>query len=297
MDRFSILFRGICANPIGLTGLLIVMIVVACALLAPGIAPYDHLKVSMDKKLLPPSMDHLMGTDQAGRDILSRIIWGARIALKVGVLAVVIGLAGGVGIGLISAFYSGTVVDEICMRMIEIIASIPLLIWAIAISGIIGVDPVVIGPLRFPNEDKLILLLGILYIPSIARVTYAEALDKVRAYYVCARRLQGASDFVIMTGDVLPNCLSPVIVQGTLLIAIGIIVEAALSFVGLGVQPPDPSWGGMLADARAHVFSNVWWLALFPGLTISLTVIGFNLLGDALREALDPRRRTTTLVV
>jgi peptide/nickel transport system permease protein len=265
MDRFSILFRGICANPIGLTGLLIVMIVVACALLAPGIAPYDHLKVSMDKKLLPPSMDHLMGTDQAGRDILSRIIWGARIALKVGVLAVVIGLAGGVGIGLMSAFYSGTVVDEICMR--------------------------------FPNEDKLILLLGILYIPSIARVTYAEALDKVRAYYVCARRLQGASDFVIMTGDVLPNCLSPVIVQGTLLIAIGIIVEAALSFVGLGVQPPDPSWGGMLADARAHVFSNVWWLALFPGLTISLTVIGFNLLGDALREALDPRRRTTTLVV
>jgi peptide/nickel transport system permease protein len=147
-----------------------------------------------------------------------------------------------------------------------------------------------VGPWTLPNESKIILLVGILYIPPLARVTYGGALVEGNADYVRARRMQGASGVAVMFGDVLPNCLSPVIVQATLLIAVGIVVEASLSFVGLCVEPPRPSWGGMLSDARKFIFSGEWWTFVFPGLAISLSVIGFNLLGDALREILDPRR-------
>ena len=170
------------------------------------------------------------------------------------------------------------------MRTMDGLASIPMLIWAIAVVGIVGVGPVTVGPWTLPNESKIILLVGILYIPPLARVTYGGALAESRADYVRARRMQGAARLAIMFGDVLPNCLSPVIVQATLLIAVGIVVEASLSFVGLGVEPPNPSWGGMLSDARKYIFSGEWWTYVFPGLAISLSVIGFNLLGDALRE-------------
>ena len=138
-------------------------------------------------------------------------------------------------------------------------------------------------------------LLGVLYIPGLARLTYTSAMVECPRDYVAARRLQGVAGWRIMLGDVLPNCLSPVIVQATLLVAVGIIIEAAISFVGLGVQPPTPSWGTMLAEARNFLFSGEWWLSLFPGLAISLTVIGFNLLGDGLRDVLDPRRNTASL--
>ena len=266
------------------------------ALFAPLVTSYDPLKINLDQKLLRPSIEHFMGTDQTGRDIFSRLIWGARVSLKVGVTAVVIGVVGGVIVGLVAAFRSGTLIEELCMRGIEVLASIPLLVWAIAVVGIVGVGPLIIGPLTFPNEAKIITLVGVFYIPGIARVTHAAALAEVKADYVRARRVQGASDLAIMTSDVLPNCMSPVIVQATLLIAAGIIIEASLSFVGLGVQPPQPSWGTMLADARNHIFTGEWWLSVFPGLAISLTVIGFNLLGDGLRDTLDPRRRATNLV-
>jgi peptide/nickel transport system permease protein len=269
---------------------------VLLTLFAPLVTTHDPLQINLEQKLLPPSIDHFMGTDQTGRDIFSRLIWGTRVSLKVGVLAVVIGVVGGVIVGLVAAFRSGTLIEELCMRGIEVLASIPLLVWAIAVVGIVGVGPLVIGPLRFPNEAKIILLVGVFYIPGIARVTHAAALAEVKADYVRARRVQGASDLAIMTSDVLPNCMSPVIVQATLLIAAGIIIEASLSFVGLGVQPPQPSWGTMLADARNHIFTGEWWLSVFPGLAISLTVIGFNLLGDGLRDTLDPRRRATNLV-
>jgi peptide/nickel transport system permease protein len=176
------------------------------------------------------------------------------------------------------------------MRSMDALASIPMLIWAIAIVGIIGVGPVPLGPFTLPNESKIVILVGVLYMPPLARVAYGGALLEARADYVQARRLQGARTLPIMLGDVLPNCLSPVVVQATLLIAVGIVVEASLSFVGLGVEPPFPSWGGMLADARRYIFSGEWWTYVFPGLAISITVIGFNLLGDALRDTLDPRK-------
>ncbi len=282
-------------GPAGCAGGAIVLFVVLCALLAPSIAPHSPLEISLQHKLEPPGATFWFGTDQAGRDVFSRILWGARPSLQVGMVAVVIGTLGGVTLGLFAGFHSGGWFEQAAMRILDAMAAIPLLIWAIAVVGIVGVDPVHLGPFTFQNEIKLMLLLGLLYIPGLGRLTHASAKAESRGDYVAARRLQGVAEWRIMVGDVLPNCLAPVIVQATLLVAVGIIVEAAVSFVGLGVQPPASSWGTMLAEARNFLFSGDWWLSLFPGLAISLTVIGFNLLGDGLRDVLDPRRNTALL--
>ncbi|KRE09940.1 hypothetical protein ASE63_05410 [Bosea sp. Root381] len=279
----------------GWLGAGIVVIMVCAAIFAPLIAPYDPVALSIEDRLLPPDMVHWLGTDQAGRDVLSRIIFGARASLAVGIGAVVIGALIGVSAGLFAA-YKGGLGDQIVMRIVDGVASIPLLVWAIAIVGILGVGPVRVGPLMLPNEIKIVLLVGVLFSPVFARVTYAVASRVVGADYVRARWLQGATHWDIVTGDILPNCLSPIIVQGTLLVAIGIVVEASVSFVGLGVQPPQASWGSMLSDARSAIYSGEWWLPVFPGLAISITVIGFNLLGDAVRELFDPRSEARTLV-
>jgi peptide/nickel transport system permease protein len=282
-------------GPIGCIGAVIVLLVILTAVLAPILAPYDPLAIHLEHKLEAPDATFWFGTDQAGRDVFSRVLWGARPSLQIGMLAVVIGVIGGVALGLVAGFYSGGWLEQIIMRMLDSLAAIPLLIWAIAIVGILGVEPIKIGPLVLANEIKVMVLLGLLYIPGLARLTYTSALGESRADYVAARRMQGVPGWRIMLSDVLPNCLSPVIVQATLLVAAGIIVEAAISFVGLGVQPPAPSWGSMLADARTFLFSGEWWLPLFPGLAISVTVIGYNLLGDSLRDVLDPRRNTGLL--
>jgi len=279
----------------GCIGGVIVLVVLVCGVFAPLIAPYSPIAISLPHKLIPPDAQFWCGTDQAGRDVLSRIIWGARPSLEVGMIAVVIGTVGGVALGLVAGFYSGGWFEQAIMRSLDAVAAIPLLIWAIAIVGIIGVNPAHIGPFTFGNEIKVMALLGLLYTPGLARLTYTSALGESGADYVAARRLQGVAGWRIMVGDVLPNCLSPVIVQATLLVAVGIIIESALSFVGLGVQPPVPSWGTMLTEARNYLFTGEWWLSLFPGLAISLTVIGFNLLGDGLRDVLDPRRSAAIL--
>jgi len=276
----------------GCAGGALVLFVVVCALLAPLIAPYSPIAINLQHKLAAPDAQFWFGTDQAGRDVLSRVVWGARPSLQVGLVAVVIGTIGGVALVLVAGFYSGGWFEQALMRGLDAMAAVPLLVWAIAIVGIVGVDPLHVGPLVLGNEIKVMALLGLLYIPGLARLTYTSALVECPSDYVAARRLQGVAGWRIMLGDVLPNCLSPVIVQATLLVAIGIIIEAAISFVGLGVQPPTPSWGTMLAEARNFLFSGEWWLSLFPGLAISLTVIGFNLLGDGLRDVLDPRRNT-----
>jgi peptide/nickel transport system permease protein len=285
-----------CGGWSGALGTLIILAITLAAICSGWITPYDPIEVNLDAQLASPSWAHWMGTDPAGRDILSRVILGARASLMVGVLAVVIGMLGGVSLGLTAGYFSGGVLEQAIMRIMDVIGSIPLLIWAIAVIGMLGVGPVHLGPITMPHETKLILLIGFLYIPNLARLTYSMARTEALADYVRARRAQGAGEFAIMFGDVLPNCLTPVIVQGTLLVAIGIIVEASISFIGLGVQPPTPSWGTMLAESRNSLFSGEWWLPLFPGLAISVTVVAFNLLGDALRDALDPRRRTTGLV-
>jgi peptide/nickel transport system permease protein len=279
----------------GVIGACLVLLIIADGLLAPWIAPHDPLQVDMIQALTEPGPGHWFGTDQAGRDVLSRVIWGGRTSLEVSLFAAIIGSAGGVALGLLAGFFSGGWLEQLLMRVLDAMAAIPLLIWAIALVGILGVGPFTIAGITFGNEVKLLILLGVLYIPTLARITYASALAEARNNYVAARRLQGVSPLRIMVSDVLPNCLSPVIVQATLLLAIGIIIEASVSFVGLGVQPPSPSWGNMLADARNYLFSGEWWLSVFPGAAISLSVVAFNLLGDGLRDAMDPRHRTSAL--
>jgi peptide/nickel transport system permease protein len=284
-----------CGGISGFVGACLMLILVLDALAAPWVVPFDPLKVDMLSALQPPDAAHLFGTDQSGRDVLSRVIWGGRASLEVSALAVIIGCCGGVSLGLIAGFFSGGWLEQLLMRVLDAMASIPLLIWAIALVGILGVGSVHIAGFTFGNEVKLLGLLGVLYIPTLARITYTTALGEARANYVAARRLQGVTNVRIMLSDVLPNCLSPVIVQATLLLAIGIVIEASVSFVGLGVQPPEPSWGNMLSDARNYLFSGEWWLSVFPGACISLSVVAINLLGDGLRDVLDPRHSTSAL--
>jgi peptide/nickel transport system permease protein len=293
MTRLPTALRGI--DWTGWLGATIVVLMLAAAIFAPLIAPYDPVTLSIEDRLLAPDAAHWLGTDQAGRDVLSRVIYGARASLAVGIGAVIIGALIGVSAGLFAA-YKGGLGDQLVMRIVDAVASIPLLVWAIAVVGILGVGPVRLGPLLLPNEVKIVLLVGVLFSPVFARVTYAVASRVVGADYVRARYLQGARHWEIVTGDILPNCLSPIIVQATLLVAIGIVVEASVSFVGLGVQPPQASWGSMLSDARNAIYSGEWWLPVFPGLAISITVIGFNLLGDAVRDLFDPRSEARTLV-
>ena len=289
MNRLAHPFGG----PTGLAGAIIVTFVVLVALLAPLIAPFDPLAISLEHQLMPPDALHWFGTDQSGRDILSRVMWGARPSLEIGIGSVVVSLLGGLSLGLIAGFYYGGWLEQGIMRTLDAIAAIPTLIWAIAVVGILGVGVSHLGPVGISNQTKVTILLGLLYIPGLARIVYVATLVEARADYVAARRLQAVADWKIMLGDVLPNTLSPIIVHATLQIAVGVILEAAISFVGLGIQPPAASWGNMLAQSRNFVFSGEWWLSVFPGLCISVTVIGFNLLGDGLRDRLDPRRQLT----
>ncbi len=280
-------------GPAGFAGACIVGLLVFASIFAPLIAPHDPLAVSILDKLMEPNATHWMGTDQSGRDVLSRVIWGSRTSLTVAGFAVVIGVTLGVTIGMFATYVRGGWLEQAVMRVLEAVSSIPLLIWAIALVGIFGVRDAQWGPFTASSETKLLVLLGLLYIPTLARLTYISALIEVRCNYVAARRLQGVGELRILFSDVLPNCLSPVIVQATLLLAIGIIVEVAVSFVGLGVQPPTPSWGNMLSSGRNYLLSGEWWLSVFPGAAISLTVVGFNLLGDGLRDRFDPRHSTS----
>ena len=294
MTRLQRLVNGF-GGVAGFLGALIVVGLVVVAVCAPLVAPHDPLLVDITNQLQEPGGDFPFGTDQSGRDVLSRVIWGARASLSVSAIAVLIGAVGGVSLGLIAGFYRGGWIEQVTVRFLEAISAIPILIWAIALVGIFGVGDMHVGPFVLANEAKLMILLGLLYIPTLARVTYTTALVQSQANYVLARRLQGTGGLTIMVSDVLPNCLSPVIVQATLLLAIGIIIEASVSFVGLGVQPPTPSWGNMLADARSYLMSGEWWMSVFPGAAISLAVVGFNLLGDGLRDRLDPRHASAAL--
>jgi len=296
-QRCSTAFFRLVGTPLGAVATIVVVAVTTLALLAPLIAPYDPVGISLDQKLLPPSLHHLMGTDQAGRDVFSRVLWGGRISLSISVLAAAIGVFCGVVLGVLAGFYGGSLLDHLIMRFMDFLASIPLLVWAIAMVGAIGVGPVNLGVVSIGNEGKIILLVGFLYTPSIARVAYGAALVEAQADYVRARRVQGAGSLTLMFDEILPNCLSPLIVQATIYISIGIVVEASLSFVGLGVQPPTASWGAMLSDAFNYVLSGEWWLPFFPGLAISISVIGINLLGDALRDLLDPRGQAGRVIV
>jgi peptide/nickel transport system permease protein len=277
------------AYPSGTVGLALVGSIAILGLLAPVLPIRDPLALDLGQRLAQPGLGHLLGTDQAGRDVLSRIIWGSRESLLIALSAVLFGCLFGVTLGLIAGYKNGSILEMIITRCFDILFSIPLLILAIALLGILGTQPITIGGILISDEMKLIVLIGFSFTPALGRVAYAAALVEARSEYVRAKKAQGAGWAELTFIDILPNAIPSVIVQATLFIGVAIIVEASLSFVGLGVQPPTPSWGTMLADARNYIFSGEWWVAVFPGLAICATVVGFNLMGDVLRDLLDPR--------
>jgi len=269
-------------NKGAMAALIIILLLILCAILAPLIAPNSPSAQDVDKSLLPPAWDaggsaqFLLGTDGIGRDILSRIIYGARYSLMIGLIVVTLSLAIGVVLGLASGFYRGTV-DALIMRLMDIILALPSLLLAIVIVVLLGAG------LR-----NAMIAVAITNIPHYARLTRAAVLNELTKDYVVASRVAGAGTLRLMFKTVLPNCVAPLIVQSTLGISSAILDAAALGFLNLGAQPPTPEWGTMLADARQYI-ERAYWTVTFPGLAILVTVLAFNLLGDGLRDALDPK--------
>lgn len=262
------------------------------ALCAPWIAPYDPLAVDLDHKLQPPSVQFLLGTDQAGRDMASRIIWGSRYSLGISLAAVLVGSSIGIALGLIAGYHSGTSFEMVILRLFDLMFSIPMLVLSIAVIGIFGTGAMTVGPFSFGNEVRLVGLIAIAFIPVLGRITHASVLVESKADYVRAKKALGARWLEITFVEILPNAIPPALIQASLFVGVAIIVEASLSFIGLGIQPPSPSWGTLLSDARSYLYSGQWWLPFFPGLAICVTVVGFNYLGDGLRDAIDPRGET-----
>jgi peptide/nickel transport system permease protein len=270
--------RRMVSDRMTVIGLIIVGSAIICAVFAPVIAPYSPIKGDLaNYYVTPPSPVHPFGTDDVGRDILSRVIYGAQISLKIAILSEAMGLAIGTVIGLITGFYGGWI-DALIMRLVDIFMAFPLLIIAIALVAALG-----------PSETNLLIALGLVIWPLVARLVRSQVLMIRETEYVAAARVVGVSDMGIMFRHILPNILTPLVVYGTLGIANVILQEAALSFLGLGsAEQSTPSWGRMLSDSRAFIRS-AWWMPFYPGLAILLTVLGFNLLGDGLRDALDVR--------
>ncbi len=268
--------RTLFRNRSAKAGMAIVLLAIFTASFAPLIAPYDPLKANLREMLQPPSLRHPLGTDELGRDILSRIIYGSRISLTLGVVSVGIGLMGGLPLGAVGAYYGGAA-DLIIMRFIDILLAFPAILLAIVVVSILG-----------PGLYNAMIAVGVAQLPIYARLIRSVVLSIKEKDFVEAARALGAGDSWILFRHIVPNAMAPIIVQATLNIASAILSAAALGFLGLGAQPPTPEWGTMLSKGRVYlrVAPHV---TTFPGLAILLTVLGFNLLGDGLRDALDPR--------
>lgn len=271
-------WRRFLRQKVALVALAFVLALVATAILAPWVAPYDPTEPDYMNVLQGPSALHWAGTDTYGRDIFSRIIWGARISLTVGFLSVTLGALGGVGLGIIAG-YRGGWIDSAVMRLCDLLLAFPGILLAIAVIAILG-----------PGITNVIYAVAIFSIPVFARLARGTTLQLKQTVYVDAARAVGVSDSVIMLRHILPGTLPNVIVYFSMRIGTSILTAAALSFIGLGAQPPSPEWGAMLADGRSYM-GVADHLTLFPGIAIFLTVLGFNLLGDGLRDALDPKLR------
>jgi peptide/nickel transport system permease protein len=265
-------------NKAAMAGGLIIVFYVLIATFAPLIAPYDPYKVDLANKLLTPSMEHWMGTDDKGRDILSRIIYGSRLSMGVGFAAVLFGAFFGIILGLIAGYY-GKWTDTIIMRTMDVLLAFPGILLALAIVSALG-----------PSLINVTIAVGIFSVPLFARIVRGSTLEVKRLEYIDAIRSLGANDITIIFKHIFPNILSPIIVQGTLRLATAILSAAGLSFLGLGAQPPSPEWGTMLSNGRDFIFSAPF-MALFPGLAMSILVLGFNIFGDGLRDVFDPRMR------
>lgn len=263
-------------NKMLVVGGTIVSMMILTAVLAPLLAGYEPTKMDIISRLAPPSREHLLGTDQFGRDIMARIMYGSRISLQVGAISVLIGLGFGILLGALTGYVRG-LVDDILMRIMDALLAFPPLLLAIGLVASMG-----------PSMKTVSISIGIVYIPRFARVMRSSVLAEREKEYVEAARATGQTRLKILVKHIGPNCLPPVIVLSTIMFAIAIVIEAALSFLGVGVPPPTPSLGTMVDEARRYLGSSVY-LALFPGMAISIAVLGFNLLGDGLRDLLDPR--------
>ncbi len=275
---FGYLLHRYARNRLALIGLWIVLLIIGTAISAPWIAPESPIKTDFQNLLKSPSGTHLMGTDDLGRDVLSRIIYGARTSLLAGIISVGIAVAIGLPLGLLSGFYRGRL-DDVLMRLTDAMLSFPFLVLALTMAAVLGA-----------GLDRAMIAIGIVFTPGFIRLSRAQVLSEREQNYVEAARALGAGDGRIIWRHILPNILSPVFVQASLATAAAITAEAALSFLGLGTQPPTPSWGSMLNIAQAYL-ATAPWMALWPGIAIFITVLSINLLGDGLREAFDPRLR------
>ncbi|HEV8308306.1 MAG TPA: ABC transporter permease [Methylomirabilota bacterium] len=276
------LARRLIRRRTALFGLVVIAAVLGAALLAPLLAPFDHLEQDITQRLKPPGGTddrgrlHVLGTDHLGRDILSRVLFGARIALLVAFAAVAISGVLGLLIGLLTGYFGGRV-DDAFMRLADIQLAFPFILLAIAVIGVLG-----------PSLRNIIIVVGVSGWVVYARIVRGEVLSLREREFVQAAIAMGSANARIIARHIVPNAFTPWLVIATLDMARVIVLESALSFLGLGVQPPTPTWGGMLADGRVYL-STAWWLATFPGLAILLTVLGINLLGDGLRDTFDPR--------
>ena len=272
----KIIWRRLKSNKLALGGSILVLTLFIVAFLAPLISLYDPAEINVKEILLPPSKAHLLGTDELGRDVFSRMIWASRVSLKVGFIAVGIAVGIAIILGSLAGYYGGRV-DNIIMRFVDIMLCFPTFFLILAVIAILE-----------PSITNIMIVIGITGWPGIARLLRAEFLSLKEREFVAAARALGASDGRIIFKHILPNALAPVVVAVTLGVAGAILTESALSFLGIGVQPPTPSWGNILTSGKAYI-DFAWWLSLFPGLAILITVLGYTLLGEGLKDALNPR--------
>ena len=278
MERLNSFFYRLKRSPLTLVGMVIILFLVLTALFAPFIAPYDPFQIDPPNRLKPPSLEHWFGTDTAGRDMLSRVVFGTRISIRIGATVVFLTVISGSLIGLFSGYFGG-IFDAVVMRITDIFFSVPYLILAMAITAALG-----------PGLPNAMLSLILVWWPIYARLIRGQVLQIREAPYIEAARGLGASRCRIIFRHILPNAATPIIVQASLDFGNAIMYAAALSFIGLGAQPPAPEWGAMISLARNYL-QDSWWFATFPGLAILVTVLGFNLLGDGIRDMTDPRLR------
>lgn len=265
-------------NKMAMIGLIIVAILFCVAIFANQLAPYSPSKIDTSNILAPPTWNHVLGTDVLGRDVLSRIIHGAGVSLSVGFVAVGISTFIGMLLGAVSGYYSG-ILDRIVMRFVDVMLCFPSFFLILAVIAFVG-----------PSIWNIMIVIGATSWMGVARLIRAEFLSIRERDFVQAAIAQGASDARIIFLHILPNAMAPVLVAATLGIASAVLIESGLSFLGIGVQPPDPSWGNMLTEGKDNI-EIAWWLSLFPGMAILITVMGYNMLGEGIRDSLDPRLR------
>jgi len=278
-ERLGRVWRQLRRNRLSLLGSLIVASLVTIALTAPLLGLSDPVKLNIAQRFMPPGSEHWFGTDQLGRDVLSRVIHGARVSLMTSVSTMLLAALPGVLLG-IAAGVSSARVSAVIMRMMDLLMSFPPLLLAVAVAAALGT-----------GTRSIIFALGVVYLPRIVRVTRGIALSVVAQEYIVAARALGSPRWRLILRTVLPNCLSVVVVQLSLYFAEVLLAEAALSFLGLGEPPPTPTWGNILQDSQKYI-RNAPWIAVFPGCAIAVSVLGLNLFGDAVRDAMDPRLRT-----